>query len=323
MDKPALNTPEGHKDRRGALIGVGILVVAVGFVSVLIAALALAAALIGPSMGAPTPASRIWPGVVLYALLAVAFVWLGIGSMKARRWARSLLLIVSWVWLLTGVVSVAVLAVFLPRVFVLQPSGGPALPEGCAGALTVAVLVVTLLFFVLLPGVLVLFYRSPHVKATCEARDPVARWTDACPPQVLAMSLMLAVGAAFMLLMAVPYHGLFPVFGRFVTGPPGVALTAAVAVLTAYCAWAGYRLDPKGWWVLIVVSIVGTVSGTLTLARTDVFEVYRLMGYTAEEVATLRPILGEFGGLLPVFSAVNALIWLGYLLYVKKYFRRA
>ena len=48
--------------------------------------------------------------------------------------------------------------------------------------------------FVLLPIAWVLFYRSRHVQATCEARDPVARWTDACPLPVLALRVCLKKG---------------------------------------------------------------------------------------------------------------------------------
>ena len=44
-------------------------------------------------------------------------------------------------------------------------------------------------FFVILPAVWIFFYKSRQVKATCEARDPVARWTDACPLPVLALCL--------------------------------------------------------------------------------------------------------------------------------------
>jgi len=50
------------------------------------------------------------------------------------------------------------------------------------------------LLFIVLPGGLILVYQSRHTKATCEARDPVPRWTDACPLPVLALSLMLGFG---------------------------------------------------------------------------------------------------------------------------------
>jgi hypothetical protein len=322
MNEPVTSAHAGFRDRSGALVGAGILVVGVGCVLALFAVLTGVVALLGPAVGTPVPPSRMLPGILTYTMLAVAFVWLGIGSMKARRWARTLLLILSWVWLLTGIVGVAMLAVFLPKVFALQPSGDAQLPEGCVGAIVAITLVLMVLFLVLLPGALVLFYRSPHVKATCEARDPVARWTDACPPQVLATSLMLALSAASMLLLVVPYRGVVPVFGRLVAGISGGTISVAVAALLAYCAWAVYRLDPKGWWIVVVTSAVGTVSATITFARVDLVEMYRLMGYSAEELAQIQPFLGVFGRVLFPLIAANALLWLGYLLYLKRHFRR-
>ena len=44
------------------------------------------------------------PAMVFYFLLAVAFIWLGIGLACARRWAWTLTVVLSWMWLLIGVV---------------------------------------------------------------------------------------------------------------------------------------------------------------------------------------------------------------------------
>ena len=48
------------------------------------------------------------PGIVLYFVLAVALVWLGVGSIRARRWAWTLTVVLSWMWLIMGVVGFAV-----------------------------------------------------------------------------------------------------------------------------------------------------------------------------------------------------------------------
>jgi hypothetical protein len=60
--------------------------------------------------------------------------------------------------------------------------------------------------FVLLPAIWTYFYRSPHVKATCEARDPVARWTDACPLPVLGFCLWLLFSVPMLLVMPISGH---------------------------------------------------------------------------------------------------------------------
>jgi hypothetical protein len=53
----------------------------------------MAAARVNPSLA--NPAAMV-PGMATYAALGVALIWLGIGSIQARRRARALLLIFSW-----------------------------------------------------------------------------------------------------------------------------------------------------------------------------------------------------------------------------------
>jgi uncharacterized membrane protein len=252
-----------------------------------------------------------------YAVMSVVFIWLGIGSTMARRWARALLLILSWVWLVTGVVMVICMAVFLPKAFV--PSGAQPMPNGTMAVVLVVMLVFMTVAFVILPGLLVLFYRSPHVKATCEARDPVTRWTDACPLPVLALSLLLAYGAVSMFLMLFCYHGVIPFFGRLLSGLPGGTLTLAIIAIWAYCAWATYHLNPTGWWTLLITIAVLLVSSVLTFSRVDMMDMYRLMGYPEQQIEQLSSFTSRN---MLVFLSVASLPFLGYLLYVKRYFCR-
>ncbi len=320
MNQLVTGAPGGFKDRRGALIGFGILVVAIGCISALFAALTGLVAVVVPA--SRTPGLRVLPGVLVYAVLAVVFIWLGIGSIKVRRWARALLLILSWFWLLMGIVSVPLMAVFMPKALAARPPGGQPMSAEVVRMFMAGALAMMTVILILLPGLLVLFYRSPHVKATCEARDPVARWTDACPLPVLALSLMLAFGAVSMLIMAVPYHGVVPLFGRLVHGLPGGAILIAMAALWGYGARATYRLDPRGWWIVVIAFGVWTVSAILTFARVDPLEMYRMMGYSAQELAQLDQFGGVFGRGMLLLMTASAVPWFGYLLFVKRYFRR-
>ncbi len=324
MDQPPPLSPiTEFKDRHGGLIGFGILVILIGCVCALFVPLmfwgqAMAA---GRTGGAPNYRMMI-PGAITYGVLAVSFIWLGIGSIMARRWARALLLILSWAWLVIGVIMIGWMAFLLPRIFQQPPPGGHPMPEG---ALTIA-LVVTLaimgVMFVVLPGLLVLFYRSRHVKATCEARDPVERWTDACPLPVLALSLFLVFGMVSMVPMAVAYHGVMPFFGRLLSGPPGTALILAMIAVWGYCAVASYRCEISAWWILLISFVVLTVSSILTFSRVDPMEMYRLMGYPEHQVEQLKQYSLLWGNRLMLFMSLSPVPFLGYLLYVKKYFPR-
>jgi len=104
----------------------------------------------------------------------------------------------------------------------------------------VAMFLVFGIFFVIVPAIWIFFYGSRHVKATCEARDPVIRWTDACPLPVLGLCLWYCFRANDAG-HAIAGHGVMPFFGMFLTGLPGTLFVWSRA-LWAYAAWLLYQL---------------------------------------------------------------------------------
>jgi uncharacterized membrane protein len=169
-----------------------------------------------------------------------------------------------------------------------------------------------------LPAALVLFYRSPHVRATCEARDPVPRWTDRRPPAILGLSLSMALLALSLLPSMLQNHGMAPCFGAVLTGAPGFAINLALMAVWMYCAWSTLRLDPRGWWAAAISFTLATASVVVTFARVDAADIYRSMGMTPEQMqAVVLPGSG-------VMIAVAIGCWLslvGYLMYVRPHFR--
>src|SRR5208337_5369886 len=80
----------------------------------------------------PVNHAAMLPGIAVYGLLAVALVWLGIGSILARRWARALLLIFSWSWLIMGLFVSVFMAFMIPKTMANLSASGttghPAMP---------------------------------------------------------------------------------------------------------------------------------------------------------------------------------------------------
>jgi len=318
------------KDRRGGLIAFGIVLILLGCVCVLLVAmmaltqvwLQRAASASGPRADVMADSYRTMLGAsLMYGGLAVTFIWLGVGSIMARRWARALVLILSWTWLITGVIAVVGVAAILPTILSgAMPSGTAPMPEGARTAFVVGSTGCLSVFLVLLPIVFVLFYRSRHVKATCDARDPVVRWTDACPPAVLGLSVALGAGAVSFPLMMVLNRPVVPCFGILLSGAPAAAALLVMAAASAYCAWATCKLKPEGWWATVVIFAVSTVSGLLTFWRVDLVEVYRSMDYPEDQIAQLQ----QFGFFtsrdLLLWMAFGSLLMFGYLWYVKKFF---
>jgi len=305
------STSVGYKNRSTGLMVFGILTILLGCVCALFVPLII----FGQVMAAKTTStppnfSAILQGVFLYGVLAVALVWLGIGSIKARRWARALLLIFSWCWLIMGIFMLVGMAFLLPKIPMLSLT-----------AITVLMFFMTMIF-IILPGIWTFFYGNRHVKATCEARDPIACWTDACPLLVLTCSLWLVIGVPMMLITPLTGHAVMPFFGTFLTGIPGAMLYLAGAAVMGYGAWAMYKLDRRGWWLIFIALCLFSLSNILTYARHDVTELYRLMGYPEAQIQQIQKSGFFTGNGMMWISLLSMLPFMGYLIFIEKFFRR-
>jgi hypothetical protein len=315
------------KDRKVGLVIFGILTTLMGGLCILLALLMMFVSLRAPlsaNAGAPQSAQGMIPGMILYSGMAAVLIWLGIGSMMERRWARALLLIVSWSWLVMGVLSVGMMAIMFPHLMEAMnsaaPAGQPEMPAAAKSLILVIPIIIIGVVFVILPIAWVIFYQSKHVKATCEAHDPVTRWTDRCPLPVIAVCLWLAFSAPTMLLMAVSFRGVIPFFGMFVVGPLGSAIYVLLGLLWGYSAWALYKLDRRGWWIVFGSMSLFCVSASITYSLHNVRELYVLMGTPEAQIAQIQKF-GFFEGQTAAWmTLIGAAPFLGYLLYVRKFF---
>ena len=322
------STPSpSYRDRSTGLTIFGIFTLLLGGLCALFVPLMLAGQMAAARANPPQAAlATILPAIILYGGLAAALVWLGIGSIQARRWARALLLIFSWSWLITGFIVLVSMALVMPQVMT-QPStpngtsGNPATPAVPMGAIMSVMFLVLGVFFILLPLIWIYFYKSPHVKATCTARDPVTRWTDACPLPVLGLCVWLLFGVPMLLLMPIVGHGVMPFFGMFLTGLAGSLLCLVVAALWAYASWLLYKLDVRGWWLILIAFLIFMVSTLLTYAQHDIIEMYRLMGYPEAQIEQIQKTGLLTGHRMNWFTLFFMVPFLVYILFIKKYFR--
>lgn len=243
----------GFKDRKGGLIAFGIVEIILGVGCFAMTALMAIGLAVGSATSEEAPDWRtLVPALLLYGFLAVLWVSLGIGSIRARRWARSVVLILAWFWLVSGSIMTVTFLFLLPAVLgTTAPDGNPLPPEAKIVAVVVSAVFMAV-FFIVLPGILVLFYRSRHVKATCEAYDPTPSWTDACPLPVLALSLFLVFGSLTMLAPPAVANGVMMFFGTILSGWTGSMVYWILAALWLYAAWAVYRVQLAGWWITFV-----------------------------------------------------------------------
>src|SRR5688500_7149487 len=89
-----------YKDRKTGLTVFGILEILLGCLAGLLIVLMVFAQLMVAQATQQSPQFRmIIPSLLLYGMAAAALITLGIGTLRARRWARALSLVLSWSWL--------------------------------------------------------------------------------------------------------------------------------------------------------------------------------------------------------------------------------
>ena len=315
-----MTTEETHhpyRDRSTRLFVVGIFLIVLGCCSALLGAFsALTVLLLPDTSGAPGYGTgQVVSSFAVYVGLGAVLIALGVGSIRARRWVRPLVLILGWSWLAMGVMGGLMSAFMMPWMLDAFAAEDPALPwvlVGCFGTIFG-------LFGVLAPVVLILLYRARDVAATLDVRDPREVWTDKIPTPLLGLVLWLAYGALAM--AASSLYAVFPLGGTILTGAPAVAVYLALAALWAYLAVQLARRDRTAWWVA-VAAVVGLAAwGAAVLPRTDWNELLRLMGTPVDQ-----PGMPDFAALYqtPWFLAWMGILWAGmlaYLLFVRRYLR--
>ncbi len=325
--QPPTTTPV-YPDRSTGLMLFGIVQVLLGCICWLIGLMMVALPLLGPTAKAPQgPAMNtqmMIPGMVIYLLLAVAFVWLGIGSLRARRWAWTLTIVLSWMWLVMGVVmfvSFVFLAGPMMRASMEQQTKMPPqalmMMQVISGAFTACI-------YILLPALFLLFYHRASVRATCQRRDPKIPWTDRCPMPVLVLSITMALSVVLMS-SVVAYGCVMPLFGVFISGAVGAVVVLLMALVMAYLAWGTYRLQMAAWWGTLLVWIAGTVNMAITSSRAGLMEMYEKMGMPAAQLEMMRKsgVVETMSHWGPWIGILGGIAWLGYLLYVRRYFVRS
>ncbi len=320
---PMLPPPPPH-DRRTGLIVFGIFALVIGGLSSCVTILTPLGLLMAGAMprtpGVPPPDLRsLVSAVVVYGVVAAAFIAGGIASIRARRWARPFMLSVSWTWLLIGVFGMVMWIALLPSMRgMMTPAGGPAPPAAFQDTMIWIMSGVMVVLYLALPAAFILFYRSRHVRTTLEHYDPNSGWADRVPVSVFGLAVALAASALFTLPMIA--YGVFPLFGAVLTGPAAIVAIVAVAAVLAVAAYLVFRLRMSGWWLTLLISIVMPVAMIVTFRQIGPVAMYEHLGMPPEQIEAIRDNAIVRGPLVPIATALAGLAGLIYLAALRKFF---
>jgi hypothetical protein len=326
----APSTPQSapaYRDRSTGLQAYGVIQIILGALVSLFIPLVLLAALMSRNLtGTAMPIGNYFTSCLTYAAFAVLLITLGVGSLRARRWARALTLILSWFTLVIGFLATVLMTAVLPTAFAAavrtaaaRNPGNANLPTGVTAVVLTVMIVLFAVFLVVIPLAFVLFYGRADVEQTCRHRDPVDRWTDRCPLPVLAASLLFAVAAFYYLLQSFTTP-LVPFFGKYLTGVPGAAACLVLAAIDALLALWFFRVQILGWRIGVLWVALRTISTAVTDRRGNLLQAYQGLGWKQAQIDLIarNPMLR--GHVILWWNLVYLLVGLGYLIWIKRYF---
>jgi len=176
-----------HKDRTPILVGIGILLLLIGIPTAFLGPLEMYCFYLFSAGGrfhyegfgfGSFMFGNIAAQILGYYLIAALFIPLGYGHLKVRRWARPLSLTLLWTWLVVGI------PLALTFFFILLASKELSFPAVLISAFLSAA------SYLIVPGLLIRFYRSQDVRLTFEAKDPTSYWIEKRPIPVLVLTAL-------------------------------------------------------------------------------------------------------------------------------------
>jgi hypothetical protein len=300
-------------------VAFGIVLILAGAAAAALAAVTAAYAglsLAHPSAELALPLRSAIPSLATYLLAAVSLVWLGVGSICRRRWARQLIVVAAWLWLGTGVAGLAVAVMaWSPTVTLLADLTG--LPAAWAALTLAVVAVASAVVEVVLPALMIAYYQRSEVVAACAAVGPARQWCDGVSSHALSLALV-ALAAAFSLALVAVYDLPLPLFGLLVDGWPRSLLVAA-GIAASLALARGTLLGSRTAWALgVAATVVAGAASTVTIAAVEPVALVAGAALSAAEVELLTAVAAQLSRTSLVL--VSLLSWgtlLAYQLWVR------
>lgn len=309
--------PDATKDRTVGLIVFGTVDILFGIFCFTLA-MALLVVVSSAGLGGMKPAHfRMAMGFLCF--LTGWFCTMGLGSIKARRWARALLLVGAWMAVFFGTLAMALALYVLPEMYTLMEGSGFLSPTAALGMLYFAIFVLVLLQMVF-PIIGIAFYGSGSVRAACERRHPAPGWTDRIPLPLLAMGFVSITGS-LSIVAAAPTNYIVFFFGHVVSGAAGFAVVALVSLACGYVGWGAFTRRMHAWWGAYLLVFMVSSSMMLTFSEMDMATMYAHMGYSAEQVENLRRFYPFSPAMLTYMSCAWGIMACIYLVWTRDCFR--
>ena len=304
-----------YKDRKIIIKGFGILLLLVGFTAAVFGPLETYAFYLfseggrfhfpGFSFGS-FMFGLIAIQIMGYYVIALICIPLGYGHWTLRRWVRKVSLTLMWSWLILGI---PLLIAFLVMLIASKDS---------AGVLDVLLVPLMPIAYLVVPGLLIWFYRSESVRMTLAARDPNQGWIDQQPIPILMLCFLYSIyllalqGLTF-------FNEIFPSSHVFLVGLAGFGLITVSVILLAIIIWGTSRRKVWAWWGALVYFGLLTISSIIALSRYSWADLLSLMKFAETESEALGGLPFQGIHLVPIVG-VPLLVNLVVIIFSRRFF---
>jgi len=248
---------------------------------------------------------------IAYYLLAGLLIPVGIGTIKLRRWALTLSILYLWGWLAMGMLLIINLSILAPAFFKLG--------QTIVMLRLMIVGVLSFMFLVLFPTILLRFYKSKKVKLVFEDSDQNIYWTEKYPFPLLALLFLFSL-CIIVLHFTIFFQVMFPLFGKMIFGRQVIHFLAFCIVALYGLIYGVFRLRVWAWWGALVYFSLLTVSVIMTFTRYSFYQIVSMMDLPEYEVEFLEKMTVLHDYNLVGLLAIPLLMILGLLIHSGKHF---
>ena len=250
-------------------------------------------------------------------LLAVFFVWIGIGSIFARRWARALSAVATRWWFLAGLAGLAYWLVCSWHLLLTSIRDSTKLNAQLTTIVITLTTVALALVYVAVPGILMLFYNGRQVKKTCEVYDREPHWTDKSPVELIQLIVPFVFAMVWTPMMLL-CDFVFPGGRSVITVYHGIACIVLIAALFIFIGIGVRRLHRFARWAAMGLSALLGASWMTAVTHIGIYRLYDIMGYTNQHMTVLRQETAFEGVPMLVIMGASAAAFLLYLVRVRQ-----
>jgi len=201
--------------------------------------------------------------IFAFYAIGILFIIIGYGHIKLKSWTINLSIGTIWFWIIFGI---PVMIFFLPLLSMKEINTQyPVL------LLSIAVIIL----IIVIPVVLLLFYHQNNVRKLFPENDDASEFSYMTAGSYLA----LIVYSFYILLFHIMifYHGLFPLFGKFLTGLGGIAVYGFLILLMILLIYGLIKRINISWVISVAFFGLLMLSATVTIINYDYNSIIELM----------------------------------------------